>query len=48
MVENGIIVIDDYYSYDGVRKAVQDFISESHQKIRMLPVGDGNNIILCK
>ena len=48
MVENGIIIIDDYFSYEGVRKAVHDFAKEEKQIIRMLPVGDSNNIILCK
>ena len=48
MVKNGIIIIDDYFSYEGVRKAVSDFISESKEVPRILPVGDSNNIILCK
>ncbi|MCM1154902.1 MAG: hypothetical protein NC392_06010 [Roseburia sp.] len=48
MAENGIIVIDDYFSYEGVKKAVYDFMKEEKQTVRMLPVGDNNNIILCK
>jgi len=48
MVQNGIIIIDDYYDYEGVRKAVRDFIRETKQVIRILPVGDSGNIILCK
>ena len=48
MVKNGIIIVDDYYDYEGVKKAVQDFINETDRGIRLLPVGDGSNIILCK
>lgn len=30
VIKNGIIIIDDYYTWDGCAKAIHDFLSEHH------------------
>ena len=47
LVSGGILIVDDYFSaYDGVKKAVDAFATES--QIPIVPVGDGISVVLAK
>ena len=37
----GIVIIDDYWSCNGARKATNDFLSERHLDVELTPDGRG-------
>ena len=48
MTENGIILVHDYFAenFKGPRYAVDKFVSESKNSIRVLPIGDGISVAI--
>ena len=37
----GVLIIDDYGSYQGARAAVEEFIEETGARLLLLPIGPG-------
>ncbi len=50
LVDKGVILVHDYYSigYKGVKKAIEDFLAETDDDIRILPIGDHCSIAIIK
>ena len=48
MSRNGVILVHDYFAenFRGVKAAVDEFLSESRDRYRILPVGDGISIMV--
>jgi O-methyltransferase len=41
VVENGAVIIDDYFSWDGCTRATHDFFAEKSHIYRLREIGDG-------
>jgi hypothetical protein len=50
MVNNGVILVHDYYSYDfpNVRNAVMEFKKQIHGKVTAVPIGDACSLAIIK